>query len=98
MGFDGFLGRKLPAMFARAGLVDVRVRTMPDRAFSGLGGDPERQWNLAVQLEATLPVSTAVLGSEAAARDFNRRFLERFADPTVYWHCTMVHVDGRRPG
>jgi SAM-dependent methyltransferase len=97
-GFDGFVGRKLPAMFVRAGLVDVRVRTMPDRAFSGLGGDAERQWNLGVQLQATLPVSIAVFGSEDAARDYNRRFLERFADATVYWHCTMLHVEGRRPG
>jgi SAM-dependent methyltransferase len=97
MGFDGDVGRKLPAMFVRAGLVDVRVHTMPDRAFSGLGGDPERQWNHGVQLEATLPVTTAVFGSEASALDFNRRFLERFGDPAVYWHCTMFYVEGRRP-
>jgi hypothetical protein len=43
-------------------------------------------------------VTAAVFGSEAAALDFNRRFLERFGDPTVYWHCTMFYVDGRRPG
>lgn len=98
MGFDNWIGRKLPSLFQAAGLTDIRVDTMPDKAFSGLGGDAERQWNMQVQWDATRAFSTRVFGSEAAALEAQRRFLERFADPAVYFHCTMFYVQGRVPG
>lgn len=97
MGFDNWLGRKLPALFKQAGLQDIRVETMPDRAFSGLGGDPERRWNMQVQWDAALAFSTQVFGSETAARAFGERFVARFSDPEVYFHCTMFYVSGRVP-
>lgn len=98
MGFDNWIGRKLPSLFQAAGLTDIRVDTMPDKAFSGLGGDAERQWNMQVQWDATRAFSTRVFGSEAAALEAQRRFLERFADPAVYFHCTMFYVQGRVSG
>lgn len=98
LGFDNFLGRKLPVMFQAAGLVDIQVDTIPDRAFSGLGGDPERSWNQRAQMEAVLPFSTKVWGSEAAARDWNERFMRKWDDPQTYWHCTMFYVRGTKPG
>lgn len=98
MGFDNWIGRKLPSLFLGAGLTDIRVDTIPDKAFSGLGGDAERSWNMDVQWNATRAFSTRVFGSEEAAREAQRRFLERFADPAVYFHCTMFYVEGRVPG
>lgn len=97
LGFDNFLGRKLPVMFQAAGLVDIRVDTIPDRAFSGLGGDPERSWNQRMQMEAVMAFSTKVCGSEAAARDWNERFMRKWDDPQTYWHCTMFYVQGTKP-
>ena len=42
LGFDNLLGRKLPSMFLEAGFVDVKVDFIPDRAFGGFAGDPEK--------------------------------------------------------
>jgi ubiquinone/menaquinone biosynthesis C-methylase UbiE len=98
MGFDNWIGRKLPRMFLDAGLTDLRVDTMPDRAFSGLGGDAERSWNMQVQWRAARAFSLKVYGSEAAVDHAERLMLDRFADPTVYWHCTLFYVEGRVPG
>ena len=97
MGFDNSIGRKLPSLFQAAGLTDIRVNTIPDKAFSGLGGDAERLWNMEVQWNAVHRFTSRVFGSEEAAREVQRRFLERFADPTVYFHCTMFYVEGRVP-
>lgn len=97
MGFDNWIGRKLPSLFLDAGLRDIRVDTIPDRAFAGLGGDAERLWNMEVQWNAAHPFSVKVFGSEAAARAAQQRFMERFADPAVYFHCTMFYVEGRVP-
>jgi hypothetical protein len=98
MGLDNWIGRKLPSLFQAAGLTDIRIDTIPDKAFSGLGGDAERLWNMEVQWNAVHDFSTRVFGSEDAAHDVQRRFLERFADPKVYFHCTMFYVEGRVPG
>lgn len=97
LGFDNFLGRKLPVMLQEAGLVDIRVRTLPDAAFSGLGGDPERSWNHRTQLESVAPFSLKVFGTETAVRDWNERFMRKFDDPRTYWHCSMFYVQGTKP-
>jgi ubiquinone/menaquinone biosynthesis C-methylase UbiE len=97
MGFDNWIGRKLPSLFLAAGLTDIRVDTIPDKAFSGLGGDPERLWNMEVQWNAVRDFSAQIFGSEQAARDAQQRFLDRFGDPSVYFHCTMFYVEGRVP-
>ncbi len=98
MGFDNWIGRKLPSLFLAAGLTDIRVDTIPDKAYSGLGGDAERLWNIDVQWNAVHPFSVLVFGSEESAREMQKRFRERFADPKVYFHCTMFYVEGRVPG
>jgi SAM-dependent methyltransferase len=97
LGFDNFLGRKLPVLFQEAGLVDIRVHTIADRAFSGLGGDQERSWNQRTQAEAVSAFSMRVFGSASAARDWNDRFMRKFDDPQTYWHCTMFYVQGTKP-
>lgn len=98
MGFDNFIGRKLPVMFRQAGLTDVSVRTVCDRAYSGFGGDSERLWNMRVQMDAVEGFSAEVFGSVEAARAYRDRFLQRFDDPDVYWHCTLFYVEGRKAG
>lgn len=97
MGFDNWVGRKLPALFLAAGLVDIRIDTLPDRAFSGLGGDPERRWNMQVQMDASMGFSEKVFGSPEAARAYSERLVARTSDPSVYFHCTMFYVEGRVP-
>lgn len=96
MGFDNWMGRRLPVMFKQAGLQDIHVHSMPDRAYSGFGGDEERRWNMQTQWDAVLEFSTKVFGSPAAARDFHRRFMARFSDPEVYFHASMFYVEGRK--
>ena len=97
MGFDNWMGRKLPTMFRNAGLTDIRVDTMPDKAYSGLGGDAERLWNMRVQWEATREFSAKVFGSHHAAIDVMKRTLDCFGDPGIYFHCTMFYVEGCVP-
>ena len=93
-GFDNDLGRKLPHMFKAAGLKDIRVDFIPDRAFCGFGGDPERRWNWQTQFDSALPFTIQVFGNEALARDFSRRAVDRFNDPNVYVYCTLFYVQG----
>lgn len=98
MGFDNWLGRKLPSMFKKAGLVDIRVDVIPDKAFSGLGGDSERLWNMQVQWAAAREFSAKVFGSPEAGQEAEKRILDRFNDPRVYFHCPLFYVEGRVPG
>ena len=95
LGFDNWMGSKLPAMFRQAGLRDIRVEVTLDAAFSGFGGDPERQWNWEVQFRSVLPFSERVFGSRQAAVEFTDRVLRRFSDPNVYFHCTLCYVSGK---
>jgi SAM-dependent methyltransferase len=93
-GFDNDLGRKLPHLFKQAGLVDVRVDFIPDRAFSGFGGDAERRWNWETQFRSAMPFTAKVMGSEHAAIDFSRRAADRFSDPDVFVSCALFYVEG----
>lgn len=96
-GFDNDLGRKLPHLFKRLGLQDVKADFIPDRAFNGFGGDPERRWNWETQFRSAMPFTVKVFGGEAAAADYTRRVMERFNDPEVYVYCTLFYVEGRVP-
>lgn len=98
MGFDNWIGRKLPRMFLDAGLTDLRIDTLPDRAYSGLGGGEERLWNMRAQWAAARPFSLRVYGSPEAVDEAERMLFDRFADPAVYFHCTLFYVEGRVPG
>lgn len=97
LGFDNDLGRKLPHMLKSVGLADVRADFIPDRAFCGFGGDPERRWNWELQFNSAMPFTTKLFGSEHLARDFSERVIRRFSDPDVYVYCTLFYVEGRVP-
>lgn len=96
-GFDPYLGRKLPALFRDAGLVNVRWDFMPDRAFCGFGGDPERRWNWEQQFRSAHPFTAQVFGGDAAALAVAERVVARFNDPQTFVHCAMYYVQGEKP-
>lgn len=96
-GFDNNIGRKLPSMFKTAGLQDIRFSILPDRAFCGFGGDPERRWNWETQWKSALPFSTRVFGGIRAAEEATERVLRAFNDPNVFVYTTLFYVEGTRP-
>lgn len=97
LGFDNNVGRKLPSMFKQAGLVDVKVDVIADRAFSGFGGDAERAWNWEIQWQSALPFSERVFGDKRAAEEATARILKTFNDPEVYVYTTLFYVEGTVP-
>ena len=97
LGFDSFLGRKLPSMFKAAGLTDIKVDIIPDKAFGGFGGDPERAWNWEVQWRSAFPFSLKVFGSPERAEMATTRILRRFNDPEVFVYTTLFYVEGHVP-
>lgn len=96
-GFDTNIGRKLPALFQQAGLTDISVDIMPDRAFCGFGGDPERRWNWEMQWRSAMAFSTRVFGNAQAAEAATERILKTFNDPTVFVYTTLFYVEGVVP-
>ena len=93
-GFDTDIGRKLPVLFRQAGLTDIRFRVIPDKAFCGFGGDPERRWNWETQWQSAMQFSTKVFGSEDAARDISRNIVDRFNDRNVFVYVALFYVEG----
>lgn len=96
-GFDCNIGRKLPSMFKEAGLHDVRTDIVPDKAFCGFGGDPERRWNWETQWRSTLSFSARVFGSTQAAQEAIERVLTTFNDPAAFVYTALFYVKGTVP-
>ena len=80
MGFDNWIGQTLPSLFLAAGLTDIRIDTIPDKAFSGPGGDPERLWDHGSAVECRPFLLCAGVGSEVAPLEANSDFCS--ASPT----------------
>lgn len=97
VGFDRILGRKLPSLFIELGLEDITVDFIPDRAFGGFGGDPEKRWNWESQWNSALQFNTRVYGSLEKAQEVGQRLLERVGRADVYWFCALFYVQGRIP-
>ena len=96
LGFDRYIGRKIPSMFLKAGFADVKANFTPDQAFNGFGGDPEKRWNWDIQWQAAEPFSVKVFGSSEKAVQLRKRFVSHFSRPDVYVFCTLVYVEGRK--
>ena len=96
-GFDCFLGRKLPSLFKTAGLTDIKVDIMADKAFCGFGGDSERAWNWEQQWQSALPFSVEVFGSQEHAAHVTERLLKHFNNPDVFTYTSLFYVEGRVP-
>jgi SAM-dependent methyltransferase len=97
VGFDRILGRKLASMFIDLGLEDVTVDFIPDRAFGGFGGDPEKRSNWESQWHSFLEFNTQVYGSLEKAQQVGQRLLEHFSRADVYWFCALFYAQGRVP-
>jgi len=97
VGYDRSLGRKLASMFIDLGLEDVTVDFIPDRAFGGFGGDPEKRWNWESQWHSAMEFNTRVYGSLEKAQQVGQRLLEHFGRADVYWFCALFYVQGRVP-
>ncbi len=97
-GFDNNIGRKLPSMFKEAGLRDIRIEIVADKAFCGFGGDQERRWNWETQWRSALPFSARVFGGAQAAEEATERVLATFNDPGVFVYTTLFYVEGVVPG
>ncbi len=84
-------------MFLETGLIDVNVDIIPDRVLGGFGCDPEKKWNMEVQVQAVIGFSAKVFGSMERTQLFTKRFIERFSRPDVYHPCTLYYAEGRKP-
>jgi SAM-dependent methyltransferase len=90
-GYDKEFGRKLPAIFERCGLEDVR-----DEASTEVvrGGSPWARWWI-----PTLEVINDLGGGDEASRREVEVMAEALADPTVWLQRELVHAcSGRKPG
>jgi hypothetical protein len=70
---------------------------MPDCAFCGFGGDPERRWNREQQWKGAAPFTAQVLGREAADQAMTEPCPALLNDPQVFVPCTLNQVERRVP-
>ena len=95
---DPFVGRKMAAFFAQAGLTEIAVDFEPDRLFTVVGQiDPDRRLDWVEQLTAARPHIAQIIGGERKADDFVEAFL-RFNDrPDTSSYTALYFVRGRAP-
>lgn len=95
-GFDPFVGRKLFSLCVRAGLSDIAVQVDPYHLYAGRIDDKQfSQWQ--AKLKIAQPQIMAVLGSEAAAKDYSERFLNYLLDPETLTYSCLFTVTARKP-
>ena len=95
-GFDPFVGRKLFSFAQKAGLQHIDVQVESYHLIAGVVG-PEilKQWEL--KLEIAAPQLKKVLGSETAAKEHAKRFLEYLRRPDTLTYSTVFTVSGKKP-
>jgi len=96
MGIDQNLGRKLPIMYLKAGLENIKVEIIQDNVLGGFGGDPEKVWNWDNQLKSVFEFSVKVFGSKKSAQLYSERLLELFSRPDVFVYCGLFYVTGKK--
>jgi SAM-dependent methyltransferase len=90
-GYDKTFGRRLPALFERCGLVDIRHEATTEVV---RGGTPWARW-LAVSLE----VINELGGGDESARGEMEVVATALADPTLWFMRELLHACwGRRVG
>lgn len=98
LGFDGYVGRKLAAMFHVAGLTDIRVSTEIDRMYGGFGRMSEvqrRNWQ--IQMDAAFDFTIRILGSRDRATQYVQRLNAYLDRADGFRYTTMFYVEGRKP-
>ena len=95
-GFDAFVGRKLFSLAHKAGLKNINVQV---ECYHLIAGEvrPEilKQWQL--KIEIALPQIARVLGSDNAARDYGRRFIDYLCRPDTLTYSNVFTVTGQKP-
>ena len=95
---DPFIGRKMAALFARAGLTDLAVHFEPDRLFTSIGQiNPERRSNWVEQFAAARPYITQILGGECEADTFIKTFLDYQDRADTSSYTALYTARGRVP-
>ncbi len=95
-GFDPFVGRKLFSLCLDAALTNVNVQSDPYHLYAGRIDEQEfSQWQS--KLEIARPQLTAALGSEEAAREYSRRFLEYLRRPETLTYSCLFTVTANKP-
>jgi SAM-dependent methyltransferase len=89
-GFDKEFGQKLPALFERAGLVDIRTEGSTEVV---QGGSPWARWWI-----PTLEVMNELGGGDDTSRAEVAVMTAALADPTVWLNRELLHACwGRKP-
>jgi SAM-dependent methyltransferase len=95
-GFDAFVGRKLFSLAHKAGLRNIDVQV---ECYHLIAGEikPEilKQWQL--KLEIAIPQIARILGSEGAAKEHAKRFLQYLQRPDTLTYSNVFTVSGRKP-
>src|SRR5690242_16516193 len=90
-GFDPFVGRKLFSLCLGASLSDVTVELDPYHLYAG-EIDAHNFSNWKSKLEIALPQIAVVLGSDEAARDYSRKFLDYLKNPQTLTYSCLFSV------
>ena len=95
-GFDAFVGRKLFSLAHKAGLKNIKVEVECYHLIAG-EIEPEilKQWQL--KLEIALPQIARLLGSDGAAKEHARRFIEYLRRPDTLTYSNVFTVTGEKP-
>jgi ubiquinone/menaquinone biosynthesis C-methylase UbiE len=95
-GFDPFVGRKLFSLCSRAGLTNIGVQIDPYHLYAGAIDEKHfSQWQC--KLEIAMPQMQAALGSEKAAREYSKRFLEYLQNPETLTYSCLFTVTATKP-
>jgi SAM-dependent methyltransferase len=90
-GFDPYVGRKLFSLCLGASLTEVDVQLDPYHLYAGRIDDKQySQWES--KLEIARPQMVAALGSEEAAQDYSRKFLNYLRRPETLTYCSLFTV------
>lgn len=95
-GFDAFVGRKLFSMAQKSGLRNINVQV---ECYHLIAGEIQpqllKQWQLKVEI--ALPQIARVLGSEQAAKDYGKRFIDYLCRPDTLTYSNVFTVTGQKP-
>jgi len=95
-GFDPFVGRKLFSLAHKAGLRNIDVQVECYHLIAG-EIDPKilKQWEL--KLEIAVPQIARIFGTERAAKEQTRKFLEYLRRPDTLTYSNVFTVTGEKP-
>jgi ubiquinone/menaquinone biosynthesis C-methylase UbiE len=94
-GFDAFVGRKLFSLAHKAGLRNINVQVECYHLIAG-EIEPEilKQWQL--KIDIAVPQVARLLGSDSAAREYGKRFIEYLRRPDTLTYSNVFTVTGEK--